>query len=172
VLFDPTVRANAFLFGEPRSAFESGLIEAVPGFPAEILHILRHHRRTDTRDRQENKEETVPIQPLLVTSALPCTASFLTDRGRQALPAWKGHAQGIQQPILVLDPQARQRIWQPPRLSESERCWHGRVAELNTVMDTVHATVKDTVALRFSVIADEHIVHPAQNCTKPLPRSQ
>jgi Pentapeptide repeats (9 copies) len=161
VLFDPIVLTYALPPGEPRSAFERGLIEAVPGFPAEILHILRHHGRTEARDRQASEKVPAPIQPLLATRALPCTAQFLTDRGRQALPAWKVYAQGIKQPMLVLDPQTIQRIWQPSQLSEGEWCWHGSVAELTAVVDTGHTTtVKDTIALRFSVTADEHTVYP------------
>lgn len=186
ILLGPTVLVAPLPDGKAQAAFAHCLIEAVPGFPAEILHALRYYRGagtcacldnqeiaaceltetlrhrhristqnddapTNLIDRQRQQGEP-PIEPLLVTTALPGCARFLTDRGQQELPAWEVHAQGIQQPIWVLDPKTSQQAWRPPGLAGHELSWRGSIAQLTAD--------ERTIALSFSVIADQHIIYP------------
>jgi hypothetical protein len=87
-----------------------------------------------------------------VTIAGRGSAQFLTDRGQRELPAWEVHAQGLRQPIWVLDPGTSERAWRPMGLAGHELAWHGSLAQLS----------KDgcTIALSFSVMADEHVIYP------------
>lgn len=70
------------------------------------------------------------MEPLHVTTAALGTAEFLTDRGRQQLPAWKVHARNVPEPIWVLDPGTGRHTWRPPGLDDHELAWHGSRAEL------------------------------------------
>jgi hypothetical protein len=111
VLLGPAVRAGSFpADGRAKLAFVRGLVEAAPGFPAQILQALRPGRQ----------EAAPPVEPLLVTAATPGTAGFLTDRGQRELPAWEVHARGVPEPIWVLDPATSQQAWRPPGLEEHE----------------------------------------------------
>jgi hypothetical protein len=80
VLLCPAVRAAPFGADvRAKLAFVRGAIEAVPGFPTDILHVMRRHRQ----------EAGPPLDPLVVTTATFGTAEFLTDRGWRQLPAWE-----------------------------------------------------------------------------------
>jgi hypothetical protein len=112
VLLSPAVQASTFPSdGKAKLAFVRRLVEAAPGFPAEILQALRPCRQ----------QAGPPVEPLLVTKATPGIAEFWTDRGRQELPAWNVHARGIPEPVCqVLDPGISQQAWRPPGLEDHE----------------------------------------------------
>jgi hypothetical protein len=111
VLLSLTVQAGSFpADGRAKLAFVRGLVEAAPGFPAQILQTLRPHRQG----------AGPPVEPLLVTTATLGTAGFLTDRGQRELPAWEVHARGVPEPIWVLDPATAQQAWRPPGLEEHQ----------------------------------------------------
>ncbi len=117
ILLGPSVRAGPFpADGKAKLAFVRGLVEAAPGFPAEILHALRP-------DRQQAGP---PAEPLLMTTAALSTAEFLTDRGQRQLPAWEVHAHGVPEPIWVLDPGTGQQAWCPPGLED-----HGLTGDIS-----------------------------------------
>lgn len=118
---------GSFPDGKTKSAFVRGLVDATPGFPAEILQALRPHRQ----------QAGPPVEPLLVTTATLASTGFLTDRGQQQLPAWEVHARGVPEPIWVLDPSTRQQAWQPPGLDDPEPPWRGSRAELGADGRTV-----------------------------------
>jgi hypothetical protein len=191
VLLGPTVLVAALPDGKAKAALAHGLIEAVPGFPAEILHALRSYRGTGAcsclanqgiADAASEIAETLhrasaqsddspaslvdchrqqggpPIEPMLVTTAFPGLAPFLTDRGQRKLPAWEIHTQNVEQPIWVLDPETSQEAWRPPGLAGHELSWRGSIAQLTAD--------GRTMALSFSVIADEHIIYPGAEVVK------
>jgi hypothetical protein len=111
VLLSPAVRAGPFPDGKAKLAFVRGLVEAAPGFPAELLQALRPHRQ----------DAGPPLEPLVVTTATPGMAEVWTDRGRRELPAWNVHARGIPEPICqVLDPGTSQQAWRPPGLEDHD----------------------------------------------------
>jgi hypothetical protein len=187
VLLGPAVLADALPDRKARLAFELGLIETTHDFPAEILHAMLYfrgigmyacrisqqipdgacvpagsfHRRSRASSQSADAsaisgdwdgQHDSPIGPLLMVTALPGTARFLTDRGLQELPAWEVHAQGIKRPIWVLDPRTSQNIWRPPGFDTQDLSWRGSVAQLSAN--------GATLALRFSVTADETTVFP------------
>jgi hypothetical protein len=95
VLLSPAVRSPSFgTDAGAKLAFVRGGVEAVPGFPAGILHAMRRHRQ----------DAGPPLEPLVATTAALVTAEFLTDRGPRQLPAWEVRAQGVPEPFWVLDP--------------------------------------------------------------------
>jgi hypothetical protein len=104
-----------------------GLVEAAPGFPAQILQALRPRRQ----------QAGPPVEPLLVTTATLGTAEFITDRGRRQLPAWEVHACGVPGPFWVLDPGTAQQAWRSPGLADDELTWRASRAELGTDGRTV-----------------------------------
>jgi len=143
VLLSPAVRAGPFpADGKAKLAFVRGLIEAVPAFPGEVLHAMRPHPQ----------EAGPPVEPLLVTAAAKGTTSYFTDCGEQQLPAWEVHAQGVPEPIWVLDPGISQQVWRPPGLEEHELTWHASRAEL--------AADQRTVTLNFSGIPRAYANYP------------
>lgn len=166
VLLGPTVLVWSIRDGKARLAAERGLIEAIPGFPTDILHALRGHRGTDAcscvGDQQIADAFGVPtrtfhcadtsVAPLLVTAAAPGIAKFLTDRGQQQLPAWEVHAEGVSHPIWVLDPDAIQRAWKPPGLDDRDLAWRGSIAEL-----TPNGR---TIAMSFAGVEDADTKYP------------
>jgi hypothetical protein len=88
-----------------------GLVEAAPGFPADIFQTLR----------LRHQQGGPPVEPLLLTTARLGVAVFLTDRGRRELPAWNVHARGIPEPVCrVLDPPTSQQAWRPPELEDDK----------------------------------------------------
>jgi hypothetical protein len=102
ILLSSAVRPGSFPDGQTKLAFHNGLIEAVPDFPAPVLQALRGRPRAWAGT------------PLLLTSATPDETEFVTDRGRQSLPAWCVRARDVPEPIWVLDPATSLRCWQPP----------------------------------------------------------
>jgi hypothetical protein len=143
VLLSPAVRAGPFpADGRAKLAFVGGLVEAAPGFPAEILQALRPHRQ----------QADTPVEPLLVTTATLGTAEFLTDRGERQLPAWEVHAHGVPDPIWVLDPGTGQQAWRPPGLEGHELT--GRISRAHLGADG------RTVTLSFTGIPREYADYP------------
>lgn len=133
VLLSPAVQAGSFpLDGKAKLAFERGLIQAPPGFPDELLHAMRHHR----------PQAGPPADPLQVATATQSVSGFLTDRGKQQLPAWEVHVRGVPEPIWVLDPSVTLRSWWPPEFEDDELRWPGSRAKL--------AGDQRTITLRFS----------------------
>lgn len=110
--------------GQTKLAFGRGVIEAVPGFPAAVLDILRGHQHPHDGPK------------LVLTQARPGTAEFVTDRGRRQLPAWTVRAQGVREPIKVLDPGVLGSAWRPAedhpgwRRSRAEAHGAGRLVTL------------------------------------------
>lgn len=117
VLLSPMAISAGFPSVETKVAFMRGAIEAAPGFPVEVLKVMR----------QGWQPGCYSGTPLLVISAAWGSAGFLTDRGREQLPAWKVQARDVPEPIWVLDPVTRQRAWQP---QSSMPEWHGTTAIL------------------------------------------
>ena len=118
VLLDSTVQPGGFPDGQTKLAFHRGLIEAVPDFPAPVLQILRGRPRARAGS------------PLLLTGATAGETEFVTDRGRQRLPAWCVRARDVPEPIWVLDPGIGDRCWQPP--GHGHDGWRGLEATLGT----------------------------------------
>ena len=128
--------------GRAKLAFVRGLVEAAPGFPAQILRALRPRRQ----------QAGPPVEPLLVTTATLGRAEFLTDRGQQQLPAWEVHAHGVPEPLWVLDPGTTRQAWRPPGLEEDELTWRASKAELGAD--------ERTVTLSFSGIPRAYADYP------------
>ena len=101
VLLGERVRSLGFPSGEAKQAFLNGAIEAVPGFPPQVLEAMRLPARRH-----------VGIT-LVMTDASLEEYEFATDRGRRSLPAWRVRARGVDQPIWVLDPAIEASIWLP-----------------------------------------------------------
>ena len=110
--------SGAFPDGQTKLAFLNGWVKGVPGFPAQILEALRGDPRPGDGS------------PLVLESAVPGEREFATDRGRKRLPAWSVQAQGVDDPIWVLDPATRRQSWQPP--GQEDRYWRGHEATLGT----------------------------------------
>jgi hypothetical protein len=133
VLLSPAVQAGSFpLDGKAKLAFERGLIQAPPGFPDELLRAMRHH----------HPQAGPPADPLQVATATQSVSGFLTDRGKQQLPAWEVHARGVPEPIWVLDPSVTLLSWWLPEFEHDELRWPGSRAKL--------AGDQRTITLRFS----------------------
>jgi hypothetical protein len=114
VLLSPAVRAPSFgTDARAKLAFVRGAVEAVPGFPAEILHAMRPHRQ----------DAGPPPDPLVLTTATLGTAEFVTDRGPRQLPAWEVRAQGVPEPFWVLDPGTSLQAWPRQGLDEQQVSW-------------------------------------------------
>jgi Pentapeptide repeats (9 copies) len=128
---------------------------------------LQHRYRTsaESRDAQANLIDWhrlrcgSPAEPLVMRIAGQGTARFLTDRGEQKLPAWEVRAQGLRQPIWVLDPETSRRAWRPPGLEDHEWSWQGSVAQLTAN--------RHTVALSFYVVAGKDTVYPGADVQPP-----
>jgi hypothetical protein len=87
-------------------AFAHRAFKAVPGFPASILEALRG----------QSGQYAGPLPPpLLLTDATLGSFRYETDRGERTLPTWEVRAQGVDQPIQVLDPVVMSgQVWEPP----------------------------------------------------------
>ena len=116
VLLGPAVMPGGFPDGTAKTAVNHGAVDAVPGFPADILGVLRARRQDHDGHR------------LLMTTAIRGGAVFATDRGRQQLAAWEVRAHGVPAPIMVLDPAAARQAWWPPHGERRE--WRGSTAVL------------------------------------------
>jgi hypothetical protein len=118
ILLSPAAQSGAFPDGQTKLAFTNGWIEGAPGFPAQVLEALRGQPRPGEGS------------PLVLESAIAGEREFATDRGRKRLPAWCVQAQGVPEPIWVLDPAARRQSWQPP--GHEDLYWRGHEASLDT----------------------------------------
>jgi hypothetical protein len=118
ILLSSAVQPGGFPNVQTKLAFEHGLIEAAPGFPALLSQALRGQPRAWEGS------------PLLLTSATPGEREFVTDRGRKTLPAWCVRAQDVPEPIWILDPAASAQSWQPP--GHEFHGWHRGAAVLGT----------------------------------------
>jgi hypothetical protein len=118
ILLSPAAQSGAFPDGQTKLAFLNGWVEAAPGFPAPILEALRGQPRPGEGS------------PLLLESAVAGEREFATDRGHKRLPAWCVQAQGVAEPIWVLDPATSDQSWQPP--DAEEFYWRGSEAALGT----------------------------------------
>jgi hypothetical protein len=117
VLLSSPVRPVGFPDAQTKRAFLRGAFEAVPGFPSPVLQALRS---------QPEAPGDHAGPPLLLTAATAGQAEFATDRGRRQLPAWEVRAQGVPEPLWVLDPTAGRLAWRPPGQGHNE--WHGSTA--------------------------------------------
>jgi hypothetical protein len=117
LLSSGVVTSEGFPDGATKLAFVRGAIDAVPGFPADLLDVLRSRRQQHDGPR------------LLMTAASQGTAEFVTDRGRRQLPAWDVRAQGVPTRFSILDPLISQQAWWPPELDRS--AWRGTTAALS-----------------------------------------
>jgi len=116
VLLSGVTIPGGFRTGEQKLAFLRGAVDAVPGFPADILAVMRC-----------NPSGHAGPPPLTLTTAVKGTAEFSTDRGRRPLPAWKVRARDVPEPLWVLDPAIIRQTWQPePEVRE----WTGTTATL------------------------------------------
>lgn len=114
VLLSPAVKAGSFGAAvQAKLALLQGAVEAMPGFPAEVLDALRSH----------HPGITPPVEPLIVTTAALGSTEFFTDRGRQQLPAWEVRARSVPEPIWVLDPNTSRQAWWPPELVGTQATW-------------------------------------------------
>jgi hypothetical protein len=115
VMLSSVTRPGGFSSGQQKMAFHRGAIEAVPGFPADILRVMR------------GEPADHPGPPLTLSTAVRPAAEFSTDRGRRQFPAWKVRARDVPEPIWVLDPAVIRQTWQPP---VAVREWTGTKAVL------------------------------------------
>jgi hypothetical protein len=118
ILLSSAAQSGAFPDGQTKLAFLNGWVEGAPGFPAQILEALRGQPRPGEGS------------PLLLESAVAGEREFATDRGRKGLPAWCVQAQGVTDPIWVLDPAASRQSWQPP--DAEDLYWRGSKASLGS----------------------------------------
>jgi len=130
LLSQPTL-PGGFPDGQKKLAFVQGLIQATPGFPEDVLHLLRRRGRPI-------RQHSVP--PLVVTAATMGRAEFATDRGWKQLHAWEVRARDVPEPIWVLDPAILRRIWQPS--SADVPCWQGTTARQSADGRTVSMTFR------------------------------
>lgn len=126
VLFSQPALAGGFPDGAMKRAFVQGAVEAGPGFPEDVLNLLRSQSRHYSG------------RPLIVTTATAGSAEFLTDRGWQQLPAWQVRARDVPDPIWVLDPVILQRTWQPAATDVPR--WRGTTARQSADGRTVSIT--------------------------------
>ncbi len=96
IVLDP---ASGFHTGDQQLAYLEGrfsLGTALPGGAAPAYRRLRSNRR----------DEHAQVPPLTITAVHLGTATFLTDRGRARLPAWKFSFRGVDAPasVLALEP--------------------------------------------------------------------
>jgi hypothetical protein len=112
------VQPGPFPDGQTKLAFLNGWVDAGPGFPTLVLEALRGQPRTRERS------------PLVLESATPGDREFATDRGRKRLPAWCVRAEGVPDPIWVLDPVTSRLAWQPP--GQEHSYWRGHEASLGS----------------------------------------
>jgi hypothetical protein len=130
VLTGPTnLFAGVFPSADAKDAFQFGVFETAPGVERRLLDVLRP------------KPPTEAAAPLVLRSAAPTIAGFLTDRGTRLLAAWRVTMEGINEPFLVLDPDLYASAW--PRGWDPERSGYS----------TSHATLAAdgrTVALHFA----------------------
>lgn len=117
---------GGFRTGEQKMAFLRGAIDAVAGFPADVLKVMRG----------EPAEHAGP--PLTVITAIQASARFSTDRGRRELPAWKVQARDVPEPIWVIDPAIIRHTWWPP--DGQVREWTGTTAVLDPDGRTITMT--------------------------------
>jgi len=80
VLLSSVTMPGGFRTSEQKMVFVRGAIEAVPGFPADVLKVMR----SEPHDHAGLS--------LTVTTAVKASTQFSTDRGRRQLPAWKVRA--------------------------------------------------------------------------------
>lgn len=118
ILLTSAAQSGAFPDGQKKLAFLNGWVEAAPGFPAQILEALRGQPRPGEGP------------PLRLESAVAGEREFATDRGRKRLPAWCVQAQGVTDPIWVLDPAASRQAWQPP--GSADLYWRRSEASLGS----------------------------------------
>jgi hypothetical protein len=112
VLLSERVRPLGFPDGTTKEAFLNGAIEAESGFPRQVLEAMRLSGRRSS--------EAV----LIMSDATLEEFEFKTDRGQRLLPAWRVRAQGIHEPIWVLDPAIEGLIWKPTDKSMAH-LYHG-----------------------------------------------
>jgi hypothetical protein len=106
VLLDatPAVRPSGLFPDEQKLALLHGAVETTPGLPAPVLRALR-----------SQPDDAYDGPPLLVTGATLTSVQYETDRGPRNLPTWGVQAQGVPDPIWVLDPALRSsgQVWEP-----------------------------------------------------------
>ena len=117
VLLSGVTMPGGFRTGEQKIAFLRGAIEAVPGFPPDVLKVMR------------GEPGDHACQPLTLTTAVKTSTQFCTDRGRRQLPAWKVQARDVPEPIWALDPATIRQTWWPP--DGQVREWTGTTAVLD-----------------------------------------
>ena len=135
--------APGFRTSEQKLAFHRGDIEAVAGFPVDILNVLRgefagHGGGGDSHGGVgyggAGGNRSGP-GTLMLTAARRSSNAFSTDRGRLTLEAWEVRAREVAEPIWVLDPAIVRRTWRPS--GSHVREWVGTTAELGPDERTV-----------------------------------
>jgi hypothetical protein len=118
VLLASRVRALGFPDGETKRAFIDRAFEAQPGFPSHVFEAM------------VSSDRDISGTILLLSSATLEDFEFATDRGRRLLPAWRVRAEGIREPIWVLDPAIEDSIWEPmdSSIAGLAEAWHGGTA--------------------------------------------
>jgi hypothetical protein len=119
VVLSPAAVVGSADGAQGERAFSASGVEAVPGFPEDVLLALRAYCCAEGGPS------------VLATIATLKTAEFATDRGSQRLAAWEIHARPAPSPIWVLAPSVSQRVWHPPGLEEHELVWRGTTAMLH-----------------------------------------
>ncbi|MGC8513852.1 MAG: hypothetical protein ACP5P1_12590 [Acidimicrobiales bacterium] len=93
-------------------AFGLGQVDADPGIPDEVLQSLRVPQVWTPNP---------PDARLRVSAAVRGEVDFATDRGDQALPAWRVDVVDALGPIWVLTERLQSRCWGPPAPVSAER---------------------------------------------------
>jgi hypothetical protein len=136
VLLGPAALPGGFPDGQAKLAFLHGAVRAGPGFPVAVLRALR-------------REPTwYAGPPLYLSTATLSTAEFVTDRGRQELPAWRVRVKRVPEPIVVLDPAIAELSWQPP--GPVPAGWQGTAAMLDP----------DGCTLTMAFTGSPHVSYP------------
>ena len=147
VLLGERVRPLGFPSGEAKQAFLNGAIEALPGFPPQVLEAMRLPARRNVGTT------------LVMADASLEEYEFVTDRGRRPLPAWRVHASGVDQPIWVLDPAMAAYIWLPS----------GQNPEYVPVYGDRATTADDrTITLSFSGSPEQYVDYPGARVVENL----
>jgi len=107
VLVGPRIRTDqGFSSATAKIAFLTGAIDGDASVPPAVLELLRATDWSGTMSLE-------PARPV-VRNARLSEAEFMTDRGRQMLPAWRLESDGVIGSIWVLDPESVRTEWRLP----------------------------------------------------------
>jgi len=134
VVLDP---ATGFHTGAQKQAYLEGRFSLGTALPPGAESAYRR-LRANGHDQHDN------VRPLIVIAANSGTATFVTDRGKMRLPAWKFSLRGVDAPasVLALDPPA---VFREPALHR-----FGPPGSGNSILDSARLGASGrSIAIRF-----------------------